>query len=139
MDTEDVAPAVGAVACLVLLAALAAPYAFLSAPEVGLAEYYASGPIGAAALAFFALVGVVVFLAGRNGSADPDVAAGIALVLGVSALGLSLLWALSINQTLLFSFPPEDAWLEYHRWAVVAAAGLVALSAVAYTRAALGV
>ncbi|WP_129115069.1 DUF7548 family protein [Halegenticoccus tardaugens] len=137
MDTEEVASTAGVVACLILLAAVVVPYGVLTAPAHRIGEYYASGPVGANVLAFLALVGAVVFLAGRNGRTEPDLAAGIALVLGLSAFGLATLWALSVEQAVIFSFPAADAWIESHRWVTVAASAFVALAAVVYSRAAL--
>lgn len=121
MDIEDVAPVLGVAGCLALLVVLGLPYLLVEAPGQLLGDYYAAGPVGAGALVFFALIAVVVFAAGRKGRTDPDVAAGIALVLGVAAVAVAVVWALGIDDALLFSFPPEADWIEYHPWAVVAA------------------
>lgn len=136
METEQVAPAAGVVGCLALVAAILAPYALLTDPS-GLAPYYTAGPVGAGALAFLALLEIVVLLSGRRGRTDPATAAGIAVVVGAAAMAIGALWAFSIDPNLLFSFPPADAWIEHHRWAVLALAAFVFASAAAYARAAL--
>ncbi|MFC4356741.1 hypothetical protein ACFO0N_02125 [Halobium salinum] len=137
MNAEDVAPYAGVGACLALLAAFAAPYLLVTSPEAPLTAYYGAGPIGANAVAFFSLVAVVVFLAGRRGRTEPDLAAGIALVLGVATLLVALVWALSVDETVLFSFPASASWIEFHPWVVVGVSALVPAAAGVYARAVL--
>ena len=134
MQTEQVAPAAGVVGCLALVAAVLAPYALLSDPS-GLGPYYTSGPVGAGALAFLALLSIVVLLAGRRGRTDPPTAAGIAFVVSLAMLAIGALWALSVDSNVLFSFPPADAWIQYHRWLLLALTGVVFASTAAYARA----
>ncbi|RDI70944.1 DUF7548 family protein [Halopelagius longus] len=134
MNTESVASAVGAVACLLLAALVFAPALLVTQSGVGVAAYYAAGPVGISVVGFLGLLGVVVFLAGRGGRTDPVTVAGLVVVVGLAMLGFALLWAVSIDSTLVFSFPPEYAWIENHRWAVVAVAAVVAVSAAAYAR-----
>lgn len=116
------AAAAGLLSLVVLLPAVAVD-------ARGVAEYYASGTTGLTAVGFVAAVAVVVFLAVPQDHTDSETVAGVAAVLAVGALLLSLLWALAIDPTLLYSFPAEYAWLEYHRWAVVALSAIVALLA----------
>ncbi|ELZ26795.1 hypothetical protein C474_19180 [Halogeometricum pallidum JCM 14848] len=47
------------------------------------------------------------------------------------------LWALSVDRTLLFSFPAEYAWIENHRWAVAAVCAVIPVAAGVYARDAL--
>jgi hypothetical protein len=133
MRVARAAPLAGIVGCLALLAVLIAPYVLLTDPGTGLGVYYRAGPTGAGVLGFLALVGVVVFLAGRQGRTDPDVAAGITVVLGLSGLALAALWATAVDPESVFSF--TAAWMGYHRWLVVAAAAAVAASAAVYAQA----
>jgi fermentation-respiration switch protein FrsA (DUF1100 family) len=126
---------VGAIACGLLALVVFLPYLLVSGQETLLASYYAAGPVGATAVGFLALLNLVVFLSGSRGSADPDLTAGIALVLAVVGVALALLWTVSVDATLLFSFPSEYAWIEYHRWIVVVASLAVAADAVVYARA----
>lgn len=130
MRTAAVGSYVGVVASLTVLVALAAPYALISEPGTGLGLYYGAGPTGAGAVAFLAALSVVVLLAGTRGSADPGTAAGIALVLGLAALAVTVAWATAVDQGVVFSFPA--AWMGWHRWAVVALVAVVPLGAATY-------
>jgi hypothetical protein len=132
MNAERVAPGVGVGGCLVLVAALFAPVFLISDPGTGLGIYYGAGPVGGAGtVAFLALLSVVAFLAGTRGRTDAETAAGIALVVGVGVPAAAVLWAVSVEQELVFSFPA--AWMGWHRWAVVAVAAVPALAAAVYT------
>jgi len=130
MRTEQAAPALGIVGCLAVVAALAFPFALFPGWGSELAQYYTSGPLGVGAVLAFALVGVVVFLAGARGRTDPTTAAGIALPLGVVAVLVALSWALAAPLDPLFGFPAS--WITELRWVVVAAATLVAAGAALY-------
>jgi hypothetical protein len=133
MELTRRAPQFGIVCCLVLVAALLAPYLRLPAEtQLELELYYASGLFGVQILGIFALVALVILGAGLAGRTEPDTAAGAALVIGLVATGIALQWA--------FSVPPEnvliasDTWT-YHRFVVVAASlGLTVASAL-YARA----
>jgi hypothetical protein len=135
MDLQRVAPTVGIVACLVAVGVVFAPALLVSAPGVG--AYYAAGPTGLGTVGGLAVLAVVVFLAGRQGRTPPDTAAGFAVVLGLAVAGLGVLWAVSLDPTVLYSFPAEYAWLEYHQWAVPAVGALVFASGAAYASAVL--
>lgn len=135
MDTTDAAPTAGIVVCLLVLGLLAAPYLLLSAPGTGLGVYYSGGPLGVGAVAFLAVLLVVVFLSGRQRRTPPDTVAGIALVGGVAALLFALLWAVSVDADNVYSFTAQ--WMAYHRWVVVAASGLLPATAAVYARAVL--
>ncbi|MFB6108402.1 MAG: hypothetical protein ABEJ82_06125 [Haloplanus sp.] len=133
MRTERVAPAVGVVGCLAVLLTMAVPYVVAPGWGSELGQYYAAGPLGAAGVAFLALVCVVVFLAGARGRTDAVTAAGIALVVGVGTLLVALSWALSVSLSTLYGFP--FSWLPDHRWVVVAETAVVVLAAAGYARA----
>ncbi|MDS0298359.1 hypothetical protein NDI76_06370 [Halogeometricum sp. S1BR25-6] len=134
MANDTVAPTVGAVASLLLAVVVFAPALVISAGSGLVADYYAAGPVGVSVVGFLGLLSVVVFLAGAQERTEPATVAGLTLVLGVAMLSFALLWALSIDQTLLFSFPAEYAWIENHRWVVVAVCAAVPVSAGAYAR-----
>lgn len=119
MDPSRQVPAVGAVAALVLAVVVAVPFVVVEGVGRTLSDYYAAGVAGVGGVAFLALLSVVAFAAGRDGATPAPTAAGIAAVLGVAELLLAASWALSIDRTLLFSFPAQYAWIEYHRVAVV--------------------
>lgn len=124
---------VGAAAAALLALVVLLPSVVVDAP--GVADYYASGPVGLTAVGFVAVVGVVVFLSVRREHSDTATVAGVAVALAVVGVALAVLWALSVDPTVLYSFPPEYAWLERHRWAVVAASLLVAAVASLLARA----
>lgn len=126
------APYVGVAACLAVLLALAAPFVLLSQPGTGLTLYYNAGPFGAAGVAFLAIVGPVIFLSGERGAADPDLASGVTLAVGIALFALTILWAVNVDRGNVLSF--SAAWMGWHRWLVVGLAGVVAASAVAYAR-----
>ncbi|WP_251343221.1 DUF7548 family protein [Haloplanus halophilus] len=135
MRTEQAAPALGIAGCLAVVVALALPFALFPGWGAELAQYYTSGPLGVGAVLAFALVGIVVFLAGARGRTDPTTAAGIAVPLGVVALLVALSWAFMAPLDPLFGFPAS--WIRDFRWVVVAAAGVVAAAAALYARATL--
>ncbi|MFA1610611.1 DUF7548 family protein [Halobellus rubicundus] len=134
LGLDSLAPKVGAVVCLLLAGVVFAPALVVSAPGSGVAEYYAAGPIGVSIVGVLALLDVVVFLAGAQERSDPATLSGVALVSGLAMVLFSLLWALAIDPTLLFSFPAEYAWLETHRWVVVTGAAVAAIAAASYAR-----
>lgn len=137
MDTARVAPWVGVAVSVATLIALAAPYVLVSDSGTGLDVYYTAGLFGAGGVAFLALVAVVAFLAGERGGADPEVAAGVSLVVGLAMLGLAVAWALAVPTEVVYSFPA--AWMDSHRWVVVVVVGLVPASAAVYARTVVGV
>ncbi|GGJ10648.1 hypothetical protein GCM10008995_20610 [Halobellus salinus] len=132
MDLDSFTPRLGAAACLLLAGVVFVPAAFVSAPGNAVAAYYASGPLGVSIVGVLALVNIVVFLAGAQGRSDPQTLAGVAAVSGVSMVLFAVLWAVSIDPTVIFSFPSEYAWIESHRWVVVAGAALATLAAGGY-------
>jgi len=132
VDLGSLAPRLGAVTCLLLAGVVFVPAVIVSAPGNAVAVYYAAGPLGVSVVGMLALISVVVFLAGAQERSDPQTLAGFAVVSGVSMVLFSVLWAVSIDPTVLFSFPSEYAWIESHRWVVVAGAALSTLAAGGY-------
>jgi hypothetical protein len=137
MDFRSLAPRLGAVAALLLAGVVFVPALIVSAPGNAVADYYAAGPFGVSLVGVLALLSVVVFLAGAQNRSDPQTVAGVAAVSGLSMTLFSILWAVSIDPTVLFSFPSEFAWIESHRWVVVGGASLTALAAGGYAAATL--
>ncbi|WP_338739073.1 DUF7548 family protein [Haloplanus salilacus] len=135
MRTEQAAAALGIAGCVAVVVSLVLPYVTASGWGAALGRYYAAGPLGVWGLVFLALVGVVVFLAGIRGRTDPTTAAGIALAIGVVALLIALVWALSVSLDPLFGYP--GSWITDHRWIVVAATAVVPLAAALYARSVL--
>ena len=89
MEQVRLAPLVGVVGCLGVLGALAYPYAV---GGVGVSAYYASGPVNPLVAGLLAVVGIIVFAAGREGRTDPGFAAGAGLVFGVAIVLVLLAW-----------------------------------------------
>ena len=135
MNLADSAPVAGVVACLALLAVLAAPSVLITDAGTGLGVYYASGTVGAAGVAFLAVLLVVVFLSGRQERRPASTVAGVALVAGVGLFALAVAWALAVDVQNLYSFPQSATWILWHRWLVVVVAALVPLSAGAFAKA----
>jgi hypothetical protein len=134
MPNDTVAPTVGTVASLLLAVVVFAPALLITETQVGVADYYAAGPIGVSVVGFLGFVGVVVFLAGVQERTEPATVAGLTLVLGVAMFAFAAVWAFSIDTTLLFSFPAQYAWIENHRWAVLVLAAVVPVAAAGYAR-----
>ena len=132
MDLDSLAPRLGAIACLLLAGVVFVPALIVSAPGNAVAAYYAAGPFGVSLVGVLALITVVVFLAGAQERSDPQTLAGVAVVSGVAMVLFSVVWTISIDPTVLFSFPSEFAWIESHRWVVVVGSGLAALAAGGY-------
>jgi hypothetical protein len=127
----------GSVACLLLAVSVFAPALIITEQNVGVAAYYAAGPIGLSVVGFLSLLGVVVFLAGGQERTDPATVAGLGVVLGVAMLAFTLLWAVSLDATTIFSFPAEYSWIANHRWAVTGLALAVLVVAGGYAQAVL--
>lgn len=135
MRAQQRPPTAGIVSCLCYLLAVFAPYVLLEGPELdGLAVYYNQfGIAGPQFLAALALVGIVLFAAGREARTQPDYAAGLTLVLGVVLTLFAFGWALAVPEDVVLSIG-EATWLEYHRWVVVAAGAAIAASSAWYAR-----
>ncbi|MEF8780299.1 MAG: hypothetical protein V5A46_06450 [Haloferacaceae archaeon] len=134
MNAARALSSLGAVACLFVVVVLAAPALVVEGVEGLLRDYYAAGPTGAVGIGFFAAIGVVVFLSGERGSADPPIVAGLATVLGGALVVLSVVWIVSMDSTTVFSFPVEYDWIEYHRYVVLGLSLLALVAAAGYAR-----
>ena len=134
MERRDISRRVGIAAGLVTVLGLGAPYVVLSGSGYAsqLADYYASGAVGAAGVALFALLGVVVIASVERGNLDPGTLAGVAVVLGVATTLSAATWALAIEPSPMFR---DNLWLVWHARVVVALTVPVPLSAAAYARA----
>jgi hypothetical protein len=134
MDLRDVSRRVGIAAAVATVVVLGAPYALITGPEYAsqLADYYASGVVGAAGIALFALLSAVVVASVEQGNLDPGTLAGAAVVLGVATTLSAATWALAIEPSPVFR---DHLWLVWHPRAVVVLSVPVPLSAAAYARA----
>jgi hypothetical protein len=134
MDATRVAPLVGIVGCLAVVVTLLAPYLALDPGAVG--TYYGTGTINPLVGGLFSAVTSIVFAAGRNERTDPATAAGVSLVFGVLVAGVSLVWALTVPEAVVFQLP--TTLLGLHRW-VLAIASLVIPASGLWDAHALGV
>lgn len=127
MDDLRLAPTLGIAGCLAVLAVLGAPYVLADSAS-GVGTYYGSGAINPLLAGLFALVGIIIFAAGREGRTEPDLAAGVALTLGLFIVIISLAWALTARVDVV-------AIQEGHRWLLVGVALVVPAAATWFTRA----
>ena len=131
MNASRVAPVVGVVGCLAVLVALVVPYLTTEAGAAG--TYYATGAINPLIGGLFAAVAVVVSAAGRAGRTDPATAAGVALVFGIVVALVSLVWALTVPEAVVFQLSTDSA-LEYHRWVLALCSLMIPVSGAWYAR-----
>lgn len=129
MDEAKRAPTLGILACIGVLAVLGWP--FLVASPGAVVTYYTTGFLSPLAAGLFALVGIIVFAAGREGRSDPALVAGVGLVLGLFVLAISLGWALTARLDVLQSPGPL---LPQQRWVLAVVASLVPASGAWYAR-----
>lgn len=134
MDRSRLAPLVGIVGCLLVVAVLAVPYLLVrTAPASSVGFYYAAGAINPLLSGLFAFVGLIVIAAGREGRTDPGLAAGIALALGVFMVGVTVLWATTVPIGVVFDMD-APAIMAHHRLATTVAAGIVPVAGVWWAR-----
>jgi len=131
MDLDRTLPHLGSLSCLVLAALLSVPYLTVSGQSELLAAYYGAGPLGIAGAIFLAVLGVVIFLSGVRGQADPTLVAGIMVAVGVAIFGVTALWAYFV-EPIVFSFPSQYAWLDTHRWLSLGLSFVLAALAAGY-------
>lgn len=134
---RTLAPTVGIAACILLVLALAAPFGLVSVTNVF--AYYGGGAITPLASGLLGLIGVIVFAAGREGRTEPGLAAGVTLVLGLVALVVAVLWALTVPGSLTLGAKKvagvdESVVWTLHRLVVVVCSGGMTASAGWYAR-----
>lgn len=124
MDDVNIAPLVGIVGCLGVIATLVYPYVVADG-SVG--TYYGSGVVNPLVAGLLALVTIIVLAAGREGRTDPLLAAGAGVVFGLSIVLLALGWGLTARVDAV-------ALSNLHRWVVPGIALLVPLGSLWYSR-----
>lgn len=138
MDDLRAPPTAGIVACLLVVTVLLIPYLFV-AQGSAVTAYYNAGAITPLAAGLFALVGIIVFAAGREGRTDPALAAGAGLVFGTFSLFVCLAWVATVPASVALQLGTANGVvatvLEFHRFLVAGAAALLAGAGVWYTRA----
>ncbi|MFB6171483.1 MAG: hypothetical protein ABEJ23_03040 [Haloarculaceae archaeon] len=133
MEARKLAPTVGIVGCLLVLALLAFPY-LVVAPPSAVTTYYGSGAVTPFAAGLLAVVGVVVFAAGRQERSDPALTAGAALVFGGFVAVIAVLWALTVPRSVVTQLSTSTL-VEYHRFVLAFCSLAIPASAAAYARA----
>lgn len=114
---------VGVVSAAAYAVAMVVPYVAGGVPGGAVQTYYTEfGVVGPPYVSVLALVALMVLAAGRQGRTAPDVAAGVALVVGFIVTLLTAMWAFGGAADVVGSLSTA-AWLEYHRWVLLAAAG----------------
>ena len=133
MEFRDISRRAGIAAGLATVLALAAPYAILSGGAYAsqLTDYYASGAVGGAGVALFALLSVVVIASVERGNLDPGALAGAAVVLGAATTLSAVTWAVGIDPSPMFR---DNLWLVWHSRVVVALSVPIPVAAAAYAR-----
>jgi hypothetical protein len=132
MDATRVAPLVGIVGCLAVVVMLLAPYLALDAGAVG--TYYGTGAINPLVGGLFSAVTIIVFAAGRSERTDPATAAGVSLVFGVLIAVVSLVWATTVPESVVFQLPTTSL-IEFHRWVLAIASLVIPAGSLWYIRA----
>ena len=142
MEDRRLAPTVGIVASLLVVVLLAVPYGVVDGEAV--ANYYGAGVLSPWVGGLLALVAVVVFAAGREDRTNPETAAGFGLGLGVAALVVFALWAVTVPAEVPLQLTTDKPLVgplttgtvvEYHRWVTAGAALLVPAAGAWYARA----
>ncbi|WP_049981234.1 DUF7548 family protein [Halolamina rubra] len=130
MNLSDPADAgkLAAVVAAAVAVVVFAPLVLITGAGDTLGAYYAAGPFGLTAVGLLAVVAAVVFLSVGRPHTDALTLSGVGAVVALSVVLAAVAWVLTIDSTVLFSFPAEYAWIENHRWAVLA--GALALTAV---------
>ncbi len=77
--------------------------------------YFTAGLAGPDLLSLFAVVTVVLFAAGRQGRSEPDLIAGVTLVVGIVLCLGTVHWALAVPEAVIAN-ASGPLWFEYHRW-----------------------
>ena len=131
MDDVRLAPTIGIVACLAVLLVLAFPYVIIDPNAVS--TYYGSGAFNPLFAGLFAIIGVIIFAAGREERSNPELAAGIGLVFGIFVLAYTILWAVTVDIGVVSTLTSVTAF-KYHRYVLVLTALIIPLSAVWYAR-----
>jgi hypothetical protein len=138
MNEVRVAPTAGIAACLLVVVALLLPYLLVTEASA-VTAYYGAGAITPLAAGLFALVGVIVFAAGREERTDPSLAAGAGLVFGLFSTAVVGAWALTVPVSVALQLGTAGGavatLLEFHRYLVALAAVLVAVAGGWYARA----
>lgn len=107
------------------------PYFFIDNTAVGV--YYQGGIGGPPLVALFALIEIIVLVAGAKRRTEPALAAGVAIVIGGFMTVLSWWWAITVSPSLVGGLTDLDIF-EYHRWVLATSAAIAAIAAGRFAR-----
>lgn len=137
MDAARAASTAAIVACLAVLALLFAPYLLFDQASA-VTAYYNAGLGTPFATLLLAVVGVIVFAAGREERSDPALVAGAGLVFGLFVFATAGAWAVTVPGSVavqLGDVGRATTFVEYHRYLVTLAAAGVFFAGAWYARA----
>ncbi|MFP8955758.1 hypothetical protein ACLI4Y_03445 [Natrialbaceae archaeon A-CW3] len=126
-------PTLGIVAAVAYVIAAFVPYFVLEAPAGVLEFYYAAGLAGPQVLSLFAFVAIVIFAAGRQQRSEPELVAGLTLILGLVLAVVTLHWAVSVPTNVILE-AGDVTWFEYHRWVTLLLAAVIPVASLWYAR-----
>lgn len=132
MDGTRVAPVCGIAGCLAVVVTLFVPYLAIDAGAVGI--YYGTGSINPLVGGLFSAVTIIVLAAGYSDRTNPATAAGVALVFGLLVAGISLVWAITVPEAVVFQLSTATI-LGVHRWVLVFVSLVIPASGLWYARA----
>lgn len=132
MERHRLVPSIGVVAAVAVVLLLSVPYAVVGDPS-GVGTYYGEGGINPLVAGLFALVSIIVFAAAREERADPALAAGAALVLGLFSFAIVTAWALTVPVGVVTQFE-TSALFEFHRFATAIVSLAMPVAAAWYAR-----
>lgn len=135
MDRERTAATAGVAACLLTAGSVAAPYLLVSEnASVQVGTYYGAGPVNPLAVGLVAVIGAIIFAAGREGRSDPDLVAGIMLPVGAFSTVVAAVWVGAFDPALITD-QSTLGFFSTHRWTVLAGGALEAAAAAWYAAA----
>jgi hypothetical protein len=123
---------------LLTVVAAGTPAVLIDAEGALVAAYVTAGGLGLWTVAGLGMVTAVAAWAIGHGYSDPATAVGATVALAAATLASTLLWAVSVSETLVFSFPASAAWIELHRPVMLTVVGLLTIAAVRVSTLILG-
>ena len=124
-DPADAGRATAAVAALLALVVFT-PLVLVTGTGDTIGAYYAAGPFGLTGVGLLAVVAAVVYLSVGQPHTDSLTISGVGLVVAIGVVVAAIAWVLTLDSTVLFSFPAEYSWIENHRWVVLGGALVLA-------------
>ncbi|QLH78015.1 hypothetical protein HZS55_12210 [Halosimplex rubrum] len=134
MKQTRLAPLVGVVGCLLVLVSLGLPYVLVrTAVGSAVGTYYGEGALNPLVGGIFALVAAIVLAAGRDERTDPPLAAGVGIALGFFIVVVLAVWAATVPVEVVVGMDAPTV-MSSHRWATIAAAALVPVASLWWSR-----